>query len=121
MISRCRVLRVFSRLYKSKLTYKEISEEQKVSISFVRNIATCITHKWLAEDYPSKYFQMKERRERGATKFISPSGEIVEIANVRRYFIEVKKVSNPGSYASGLSQVKNRKLKQFKGWRLLDE
>ena len=60
--SKIQILRTFSLLYNTSLSYKEIEAKTKVKHSTVGGIKNMETHLWLREEYPDKYNIIKTRK-----------------------------------------------------------
>lgn len=60
--SKVQVLKVFSLLYRTKLSRYKIAARLKVSEGLVKGILHQGTHQWLKEEYPEQYSQMLSLR-----------------------------------------------------------
>lgn len=86
-----RILRVFSLLYKTSISYKEIAIKVGVPYSLVKDIGGSCTHCWLQDKYPDNYALMikaRALREHNRIKKISKeSGVIVQDTYGNTYLI----------------------------------
>jgi len=117
--SRIQVLKVFSLLYRTTLTYLEIANKLNIHPKLVGDIKCGRTHVWLKEYYPKQYSKL-ERRFRN-----QPKGDVVTFIDSigQRYFVEdianfcrSLEVDNPEQFRKGLSKVRSGTLKSYKGW-----
>ncbi len=121
--SKFQILKVFSLLYKTSYTHRDISEKTAVSISTVSDIKNAVSHLWLQDAYPEKYFLMRNRivpisqksLRKTSTTLISPAGELVEVFNIR----EFAKINN--LHNTCLGEVIRGKRKSHKGYKLAND
>lgn len=127
--SRIQILKVFSLLYKSKLSIKEISTRTDVSKSTVQDILSQGTHLWLKDVYPKQYTLMLSRnklvyniaKKLGTIpKLVSPTGDIYELNSITDFCKSVS-IANVclTSKVRGFARVIDGTRKQYKGWKLL--
>lgn len=62
--SKFKILKIFSLLYKTKLTYPTIGKKYGVPRSTVEHIANGRTHKWLMLEYPEEFAKIFANRNR---------------------------------------------------------
>lgn len=134
--SRIQILKVFSLLYNTTSTYKDISDKTKVTIEVVNSIAQEHTHKWLCSAYPSKYAQMINNRairrsfngsgissdRYGSIYLKNKSGYIYLVHNVTEFCknnTELKSMYLAS--AKGISRLLTGFHKTYKGWELSNE
>lgn len=131
--SKIKILRVFSRLYKTLETYRTIAGLENVNIYLIHNIVSGLNHLWLQREYPEQFTEMllnKDRRRllntksivnlKGTSiKLISPTNDIVEITNIRQFCINHPDFSNnPDAARSSLGKVIKGTKPSHKGWKL---
>lgn len=91
--SKMQVLKVFSLLYRNKLSYSAIAKRVGVNKSLLQDIRIESTHVWLKKEYPEQYKLMLLRNSkhkvlsdvRGCTEIVSPEGEIYKITNLTEF------------------------------------
>ena len=122
--SRTQILKVFSLLYKTKLSVLDISLRTRVSECNIRNILCGNRHIWLKEEHPEKYLSMLSRDKfirRLSTKvtLVSPSGVTHNVDNIKEFsnFIEIPATSLAAKIA-GFTKVIYGKSNQYKGWKI---
>ena len=93
------ILKVFSLLYKTVLTYEKVAIKTRLNKYLVHNIANGNHHLWLKETYPDKFQIMLDNKKlrnvnniRSAVRqgmripnLVSPNGEIYTITNIREF------------------------------------
>lgn len=120
------VLKVFSLLYKTKLSYAHIADKLKVDISLVNDIRRGNSHTWLQDKYPSKYFIMLSNRDskysdsRAYPDLISPAGVIyTNITNLSDIYTKDPILSlNISAARNGFYKLKKGLKPSYKGWKL---
>lgn len=120
------ILRVFSLLYKTKLSYEEISIKTKVSEATIRHIKKSETHTWLKERYPDKYaiMQLSRKSNLGLITLInSYTGKILLLENSITNFIVDNGLAKYNTkefhlYRKGIGKVINAVKPSYKGWQL---
>jgi hypothetical protein len=92
--SKRQILKTFSLLYSTKLSYREISSKTGVSSGTVCDISNGYTHSWLKEGYPYKYILMLHRTSRQTCaktlgrqypKLISPDNIEYSVENILQF------------------------------------
>lgn len=117
--SKIQILKVFSYLYKTKLTSKEISILTKVSKDTVDSIRKGRGHTWIQEDYPEKYKVIYNRKNTEELVLKSPLGEIFNVKNLREFCFNYFSCEKEAERARrGLSHVKSGRNQQYKGWTI---
>lgn len=119
--SRLQILKVFSLLYKTTLTYPQISKRTKVSESSVADIRSSKSHLWLSEVYPTEYNQMitrisnieyKTKYSKQPIKVIDRHGVVYTVYNIREFARE------HNLFNTHLGEVIRGNRKSHKGWTL---
>lgn len=135
--SKSRLLRIFSLLYSTVLSYKKISDLTKVNVYTVHNIASGIHHLWLKTEYPLQFEQMlKNKSIRNKTNvrsleqrgirhlpLVSPQGEIFENIQSIAEFCRTHPllIGECDSISSSIAKVLKGTKKSHKGWHLQSE
>lgn len=132
--SKITILKIFSLLYRTLLTYSSISKRVKVPVNIVNNIATGTHHLWLQDIYPEKFSVMITNgpiRNRTNVKsygyenkthkpLISPTGDIyTNILNISE-FCRTHPLLKDGceSTRSSIAKVLKGTKISHKGWHL---
>ncbi len=123
--SKRKILRVFSRLYRTDLSYSEIAKLENVHKSLPSTIIGGIHHIWIQEEYWDKFVIAKYKalqrtggrgdilsRTGSTKKIVSPDGTEFEISNMT-VFCKEHRLNLPS-----LSELLSGKRKQYKGWHL---
>jgi hypothetical protein len=124
--SKAVVLKVFSLLYKSDLSYNFIKDKLSVPLSLVKDIAIGDRHTWLSSVYPDKYSLMLNRlpsrvnsnsiRNKYTLVLLkSPTEEIHKITSIKEFCTEYG--LNPGNISSLISD----RFKSSKGWTIYEK
>lgn len=118
------ILKVFSLLYKGKLSLINISTRCKVSYSLVQDIRRSVTHLWLRDTYPNKYELMLtfDRINTGHYALANqnirlvkdPTGIIHEVLNIESF------ARKNGLNSGHFNRLINGKRKTHKGWVLVN-
>ena len=127
---RC-VLKVFSMMYKTLYTYKEIATRLGVSKSLVADIACKVSHLWLLEEYPRQYERMtlnrsirasnRSRSETKNTKYpiiVSPDRVEYLVVSLIDFCTEHFKDKDIKVSTAGIGRVLNYTRKTYLGWKL---
>ncbi len=132
--SKFTILRIFSLLYSTNITYQEIANKCNVNKYLVHNIVSGIHHLWLTDEYPQEFqLMLAKKLERNKTNLktysaigsthkplISPTGEIFEnISNIAK-FCRTHPLLKDGcsSTRSSIGKVLKGTKKSHKGWHL---
>lgn len=117
------ILKVFSLLYRTEFSHKEIAEKCKVSVSLSADIKNEKTHLWLKIAYPKQYSQMLARDADSIVSRINRKHDALVFINKASGNLEV--VKNVYDFASKynletthLYKVILGKRKSHKGWSL---
>ncbi len=138
--SKFKILRVFSLLYRSAKTHKEIANKVCIPRSVVSAIAIGSRHSWLSEEYPEEYYKMITGRDEinksnhtsilknmsSLRKFskeyptvVSPIGEVFSFTNISIFCRSHPELSlNIKNSSSGIDKIVRGIRKQYKGWKL---
>lgn len=118
------VLKVFSLLYRTELSHREISIRCNVPISLSADIKNIKTHLWLRQMYPQQYAKMLVRDANGIVSRTNSKHGLLKFINSITGNIET--VENIYSFASKYSletthlyKVISGKRKSHKGWSLV--
>lgn len=114
-------LSIFRCLQDPKLSLNDVALMHDVPYSLVNNIAQGSSHKWLQEQYPEEYLEMREcKRARSKCPKLqkfptlrSPTGELVEIEGTCADFAKKHNIQR-----SNLSAMLNGRLQSVSGWRI---
>lgn len=125
------ILKVFSLLYKTVLTYEQVANKARLSKYLVHNIAGGNHHLWLKEFFPEQFQLMlsnkvvrsklnvrsSEREGLIHPKLVSPEGEVFTVNNIRDFcknhsVLSTWCTSTPSSIAKVLKGTKA----SHKGW-----
>lgn len=133
--SKMKILKIFSLLYRTTMTYTAIANRTKTTKYIVANIASG-SHRWLSEAYPSQYKLMQAAKANRnianvksielvygkIPKIVSPTGEIFEVSNIRQFCMaHADLAKNVDSARSSLGKlIKGTKLSHL-GWKLYSE
>ena len=122
------ILKVFSTLYRTNLTYTEIATKLKVSVSLVAEISNQSTHTWLNNQYPIQYLKMASKVRKGFA-FTRKSRAIIEYQDGSRYSISnaqnfckehpILKVKNTRATAANINRLIRGDLKSYIGFKLV--
>lgn len=128
------ILKVFSLLYRTTITYKAVSVRVGVPIYLVNNIASGCHHLWLNEEYPLQFSQMllnkpirqgKNRKSLSITNkelpnLVSPTGVVYyNIENIAEFCRSVPELANSAeSTRSNIGKVIKGTKPSHKGWKL---
>lgn len=119
--SKIAVLKVFSLLTKSSFTYYDIAIKARTSIDLVSSIAQGKSHIWLKKEYPNLYAKIGSKNLYN-TKFISPSGDIYNVNSLSTFANSLASSEKEKKlWIGGLSSVKTKKRKSYRGWYLYDD
>lgn len=128
------ILKIFSLLYSTTITYKEIGIRTNTNQYLVANIAAG-SHRWLADEYPEQYSkleQAKASRNACNTKNIlstsgrvpklkSPQGLVHEVSNISQFCREQEDLSiNIVSSRSNIAKVIKGTKKSHLRWTLAE-
>jgi len=133
--SKVQILRVFDLLVNSpELSFKQISENTKVSVSVISNISCAKLHSWLREEYPEKYNILIEQigtRSKGSSIIsnkLSAKSQGIQYPKIRDPYGNVYTVDNAYKFArthdlagNHLTEVLNGHRKSHKGWKICHE
>lgn len=135
--SKLKILKIFSLLYKTTLTYTVIAEKLHVTKEVVNSISQEVTHNWLKETYPVQYSFMQENRNK--RKLSNKSGNIAERKGYIPHFVSPEGLSyktdnlskfckehptfkdNYLAAVKGLSRLVNKISLTYKGWKLVEQ
>lgn len=120
-----RILRVFSLLYKTSKTCKEIAKITNTNVSLSERISCGDGHTWLKERYPEQFQLIKGTRvaskaingsgNQKLVCLVSPEGILYEnIFSVRKFCREHPHLDKNAD--SNLSRVLRGKYTNYKGW-----
>lgn len=135
--SRRQVLRTFSYLYSTTLSYSRVAVLAKVSKSLVQDIASSDSHLWLREVYPKQYTSMlfnkliRQQQNKGALlgnkglkipHIRAPDGRVFsEIVNITEFCKNIPEFSiNLKTSARCIARIIDGTRKQYKGWTVLN-
>ncbi len=128
--SKFKILRIFSRLYKTDMSFLEVSLVESVNIAVVNHIGSGTSHVWLKEEYQNQHAIMrykaidrKTNNTRGGRptvaeelgrplELVSPVGKIVQVFNICQFCKE------NNLHQSAISSIKNKTRLSHKGWKL---
>lgn len=136
--SKNRILRIFSLLYRTALSARQISILVNVPVHIVQDIMSKRTHYWIFENYPDKTLLMDSKtilrktttkaknydlNNRLKGKIISPDGIVVPVINAREFARE-----NIGYFpgvtiatiANGITRVLSGTRASYKKWTLTE-
>lgn len=117
------ILRVFVLLYKTSLSYQEISDLTKVSAGNIKSIKLGKCHLWLKEKYPDKYGLMQKRRFKGTSNvnkkygLLQKNGTVYHIINIAQFCREI--FGTEVTHQSAISAVLRGRKKSHKGFTLV--
>lgn len=127
--SKNQLLKVFSLLIKSDLTYSKIGSKTKVHKSVVSGISSGKAHFWLKEEYHEKYSIMRSRvrcqKGKGVGKtftFISPNKEVYEDLTVAEFVENNLNLFGNRSHrliCDGFYKLTTGVRKSYLGWKLI--
>ena len=128
------ILKVFSLLYRTTITYKAVSIRVEVPIYLVNNIVSGNHHLWLKEEYPLQYLDMlsnkplrqnKNRKSLSISNkelpnLVSPTGTVYyNIENIAAFCRSVPELTNSAeSTRSSIGKVIKGTKPSHKGWKL---
>lgn len=123
------ILKIFSLLYKTQKTHKEISNRLGVPVPTIGAISSGTNHSWLQKTYPAQYQKMSvnnQKRLEAATNtgkvfsLISPIGNIyTDIINAREFCRSIKEFSDNVLVSSkGLSKLRSGDRVSYRGWKI---
>lgn len=126
--SKFTILKVFSLLYNSTLTYKDIALKCDTNIAIPGNICRGDTHIWLKEEYPEQYALMISNRENAAkvrimhnnslVPIVYKTGEVFTITNISEFARQQSKLLGTTIDSASLSKLLRGKIKSHKGFQL---
>ncbi|MFI3219974.1 MAG: GIY-YIG nuclease family protein [Methylococcales bacterium] len=125
--SKREILKVFSLLYRTTISYAKISSRLGLSIYLVNNIASGNHHLWLREEYPDKFnllISNKVIRKTTNLKTLkepvciqSPTGKIFTITNVAEFCrSQLDLAKNLTSSKSSIAKVLKGSKRSHLGW-----
>lgn len=127
--SKFSILKVFSLLYRTKLSSKDISNKAKVLRPTVTAIMLGTQHIWLQEQYPNQYTQMLSREKmlhrptlasKGTSvSFISPEGlEYSNITSIKEFCEKLSWTTHSlKTMTVGFSKLNTGTAKSYLGWK----
>lgn len=134
--SKIQILKVFSLLAKTDLTYKCISERTKVAKGTIATISQSRNHTWLKDEYPEMYTKATRTRDKTANfnravsrknigtsrysyVFTSPEGKEYSFSCISTFCREIGVFSNIAAAKQGFSRIIHGHRKDYFGWTCL--
>lgn len=127
--NKIKILRVFSLLYSTTLSYLKISEKAKVHISLVSDISSGKSHLWLCQKYPEKYEKISDNNAirykirnlvTSYPAIKSPDGVTYNITTSLTDFCKLHSTlkHSPVSSGKGIGRVLRGDRLNYLGWTL---
>lgn len=127
--SKIQILKVFSLLYKTSLSYHSISGKTKVSTVTISDISKGRSHTWLQEKYPNKYISiegnniLRFKNKNIVTDYpilLSPDGKEYLVKSSLTDFCKEHNSLNHSCISSGkgIGRVLRKDRMSYLGWTL---
>ena len=118
------VLKVFSLLYKQKLSNNEISSKCKVPSYLVSDILNGKSHLWLKVEYPQEYQKLIANRGILAPRLdrvlsvLSPTGAVYKVTKAAD-LLDIMQLPCLPSYVRSVNKLLASTRKSYKGYKIL--